>query len=677
MSAESPSKKRDRPHDEASTSAEADLANGDTHSSEPCQAVDRSVKRQKTADRLPKRNDTNYPSLRHSSQARLNSAIRITDLQNLVLYLLADGPHQQWVTVQHRHSFDKVVVIMVPGLDMDILDTAGLSRKDGIDITKANNPDDYYPVKLDADALPVALRPLADMFPHVWPVKTPGQLTHMHSPLSAMLSCPLPKPPGYNSRKSGPKPPIEAKHWRNQPVSVAALIATKPELHEHGFAIHAHHLASATERANERARRHKAFQGPDDGWSEMPATTVNLDPGDESSVLVVDCEMVSTKVDKFALARVSLVNWQGDTILDELIKPPDPVIDYLTQYSGITPDMLKDVTMTLPLLKDKLQAIFTPGTILAGHSLDSDLKALKLVCPFVIDTSILYPHPKGLPAKSSLKWLCEKYLSKSIQNHGAKGHDSVEDALSCLALVKQKCERGKTWGTSDATNESLLKRLARPTEVEVKSKVDRKVVTTTETRVGKSSAIVDWGEPLRGFGATASMAIACETDADVVAGVKKAVSGNATEEGHGGVDFIWARLRELEAFRGWWNSSKTGDSRERLARTLEAAGEDLQKTAGETVARIHEIWSALPERTAFIVYSGSGDPREMSRLMTLHADFKRAYQTMKWDELPVRWTDVEEQQLKTAVARARSGIGFIGVTLPKSQPDLADQQAAA
>ena len=45
----------------------------------------------------------------------------------------------------------------------------------------------------------------------------------------------------------------------------------------------------------------------------------------------------------------------------------------------------------------------------------------------------------------------------------------------------------------------------------------------------------------------------------------------------------------------------------------------------------------------------------------MQREFKKAYQTTKWDELPVKWTDVEDQALKKAAVKARSGIGFVSV----------------
>lgn len=73
------------------------------------------------------------------------------------------------------------------------------------------------------------------------------------------------------------------------------------------------------------------------------------------------------------------------------------------------------------------------------------------------------------------------------------------------------------------------------------------------------------------------------------------------------------------------------------------------------------VWEKLSPCTAFIVYSGSGDPRDLSEMQTLHQKFKDEWKVKKWEELSVRWTDVEEQKLRKACEKARKGIGFVAV----------------
>lgn len=76
-------------------------------------------------------------------------------------------------------------------------------------------------------------------------------------------------------------------------------------------------------------------------------------------------------------------------------------------------------------------------TILIGHSLESDLKAMRLVHKRVVDTSLLYPHRIDDQKKRGLRELCLDKLGKSIQDD-IDGHDSKEDSIAALQLVIYK-----------------------------------------------------------------------------------------------------------------------------------------------------------------------------------------------------------------------------------------------
>jgi RNA exonuclease 1 len=351
--------------------------------------------------------------------------------------------------------------------------------------------------------------------------------------------------------------------------------------------------------------------------------------------------------------------------------------------------MLAPVTTTLRDIQQKLLKILHPKTILIGHSLNADLTALKLTHPFIIDTALLYPHPRGPPLKSSLKYLAQRFLDREIQKgHGTTGpgagHDSIEDARTCLDLAKLKCEKGPQWGESESASENIFKRISR-TGITYKNQAGTAIVAGQTG--GKASATVDWGDPKKGAGAAASAVIGCSNDEDVVNGVIRAVKGDpdGLKIRGGGVDFVWGRMRELEALKGWWNNNKSSVSDSALkppdldslvdAETNEAgvldaniglsgaknASPSIDKAAAALAARIFTIYESLPPCTAFIIYSGSGDPREMSRLQAMQQTFKREFRIKKWDQLSVKWTDVEEQALKKAARQARDGIGFVCV----------------
>jgi RNA exonuclease 1 len=94
--------------------------------------------------------------------------------------------------------------------------------------------------------------------------------------------------------------------------------------------------------------------------------------------------------------------------MDELVMPPNPILDFNTQYSGITAAMLKGVTTTREDIVRRLQALLTPDSILVGHSLENDLKALRFLHGRCIDTAALYPHPRGFPYRCALRVLSQK-----------------------------------------------------------------------------------------------------------------------------------------------------------------------------------------------------------------------------------------------------------------------------
>jgi len=61
----------------------------------------------KRAKKTPQRASSNYPAITFSPDSRLHSSIKISDLQDLVLYIQADGKAPQFVSVRHRPQFKK------------------------------------------------------------------------------------------------------------------------------------------------------------------------------------------------------------------------------------------------------------------------------------------------------------------------------------------------------------------------------------------------------------------------------------------------------------------------------------------------------------------------------------------------------------------------------------------
>lgn len=77
-------------------------------------------------------------------------------------------------------------------------------------------------------------------------------------------------------------------------------------------------------------------------------------------------------------------------IYDSLVKPENVITNYLTRYSGITEKMLNNVTVTLHNVQQTLRTLLPADAILVGQSLNSDLHTLKMMHPYIIDTSVIF-----------------------------------------------------------------------------------------------------------------------------------------------------------------------------------------------------------------------------------------------------------------------------------------------
>lgn len=155
-------------------------------------------------------------------------------------------------------------------------------------------------------------------------------------------------------------------------------------------------------------------------------------------VCCLDCEMIYTTAG-MSIARVSVVDGSGKDVFDELIRLDDgvQVIDYNTRFSGILAEEYTKAKLTLDAARAALDELIDANTIIIGHALDNDLRALRMVHLRCVDTTVLFPHRLGPPYRLKLRDLVKQHLGRLIQTGGATvGHSSVEDSVATLDLVR-------------------------------------------------------------------------------------------------------------------------------------------------------------------------------------------------------------------------------------------------
>ncbi|KAI5610477.1 RNA exonuclease 1-like [Silurus asotus] len=173
--------------------------------------------------------------------------------------------------------------------------------------------------------------------------------------------------------------------------------------------------------------RKESLDGYVKTFSKPPSSDGN------AGVYALDCEMCYTK-QGLELTRVTVINSDLKVVYDTFVKPESKVVDYNTRFSGVTEEDLESATMRLRDVQAVLLSMFSAESILIGHSLESDLFALKLLHSTVVDTAVVFPHRLGLPYKRALRNVMADHLKRIIQDN-AEGHDSSEDAAACMELM--------------------------------------------------------------------------------------------------------------------------------------------------------------------------------------------------------------------------------------------------
>ncbi|KAH3671516.1 hypothetical protein OGAPHI_000219 [Ogataea philodendri] len=363
--------------------------------------------------------------------------VKLDNIQSLISAVLTGSPGPAFVRLDNSKSIDKVVVVLAESLNYHTF-----GHEDISDLTTELDV-------LDSTKMPF----VSSEFSKLIPIMTPGSNRYLFS-IAATLS----------SRT------IQAKTKRalveelsSQKICYSDLVLDFHTLSTNEYPIHPD-IPGCTK----------------ESVSQYSSYLRTKDLGTKPRALALDCEMCDV-ASGIALTRISVTDEDDNIVFTEFVKPEEEIIDYKTQYSGVDAKSLENVTTTLQDIQQRILETVSSKDYLIGHSLNSDLKVLKISHPRIIDTAFCFDHAKGPPLKPSLKVLAEEFLQRSIQNSD-DGHDPTEDCRACMNLVKLKLEKGKGHGKL-ISEESIFRMLSRTYK---KYKVDDK-------KVPKSGMSINFG----------------------------------------------------------------------------------------------------------------------------------------------------------------------------------------
>ncbi|KAF8301324.1 hypothetical protein DL93DRAFT_2173338 [Clavulina sp. PMI_390] len=626
--------------------------------------------------------------------------VSITDLRQVALSLIEHSPAQdkpKFLGLPSKQAAKRAAILCVPGITLDVISMAPPPKFASPASTSSSSLDQrqkLHPRSLfagpsaseivanakpsstpspaatpattsgAAPAFPLVfarsapenkLPALSKLFSHGLPTRAEGEGGKIYDPVASFLMG-----PSRINKKDNSK--ADSSLFGEQSTTLESLLLTPSELAQEGLeALLDTENPSSSSSLLESSKRSPSLHRIANGWglsrspsvatsgwvqAPLPSTPSLMSTDERPVVLALDCEMVNVRrkdgsgISDKALARIAVVDfWTEEVLMDEFVKPEEKIVDYVTQWSGMTPELLAPVTTTLSQIQSRLLSFMSPSNsdaILIGHHIANDLQALRLSHARCIDTSVIYHNLQRPSSKPSLKWLSQRWLGRTIQAVGTTvsttrtatrtvvgddgqettvtetetvqvpvvGHRPEEDARARVGPVKMKVEQGLGFGKVPEARTSIFARL-------------RNVGTgaaAAATNGGMKMATAFVGADVGGSAGGATTSVDCDDD-KVLENVADLLKTH---------DFVFGRahylVRQLDSTNPS-SPSSISPSASSTPADSNSAPSDLVTSSPNSQevldaldsfnVQLKAFTAALPPSTALILYSGCSNSRAL------------------------------------------------------------------
>ncbi|EFN62599.1 Exonuclease GOR [Camponotus floridanus] len=103
-------------------------------------------------------------------------------------------------------------------------------------------------------------------------------------------------------------------------------------------------------------------------------------------ICALDCEMCYTE-HGFELTKITVIDLEGKIVCNDFVTPDSEILDY-SRFSGVTEEHLKQ--NSLQQIQKKLLTLISAETIVVGHNLASDFRALHIFHEKVVTRQLLF-----------------------------------------------------------------------------------------------------------------------------------------------------------------------------------------------------------------------------------------------------------------------------------------------